>query len=185
MLTGNTESILIMTIAGVFLLFCIVMAFGGHVMPTGAMVRSPTRRGDILIGLFSLFMIIAMVWFSYYGWRYLWGAPIPDRTPPQFLSVTVSGGLTNAGFLAPDALQHPADAKKQAREFCEKNLAVNPGFPQCVLFLWTDARFVPKTLPVPSANLGSMAANYVYNRAGKNDRFCWLTGGQVSPDLCF
>lgn len=181
----NAETLLIITISGVFILFCIVMAFGAHVLPTGPMMRNPSKRGDILIGLLSVCMILLAVWIVFDGWRYIWGNHPPPEPDIPYFTATISQGVAHAGWISTEALQKPAPAKRQLRSYCKKFLASTPEVNQCVVFMWVDQRFLPRSLPIPAASLSMMTANYLYNKSGGLDRFCWLVNGKVLEDNCF
>ncbi|TAH36169.1 MAG: hypothetical protein EYC62_03460 [Alphaproteobacteria bacterium] len=181
----NGESLLIYTVGGIFVLFCIVMAFGAHVLPTGPMMRNPSRRGDILIGLLAVCMLLAAVWIVYDGWRYIWGNHPGPKPEVAFFTPTISQGVTSAGWLSPESLQKPAPTKRQVRAYCKKFIEDNPNLNQCVVFMWIDQRFLPQTLPISPASLNVMTANYLYNKSGNLDRFCWLVNGKVLETNCF
>ncbi len=180
------DNIIFYIAGGLFLVFCAVMGFGSQLMPSGNLMRTPSRLGDVMIGLFAIALIVLLLWLIYGGWKYLFGvAPPPEPDVPLF-SATMTQEVTHVAFLSPDALQKPAPTKRQARKYCKEYLGRgNSQWNQCVVFMWADANFLPRQFPIAPQLLPAMTANYVYSRDGKIDRFCWLTRGQVVENNCF
>lgn len=182
----SAEMILLYTCGAAFLLFVIVMGLGGHVMPTGSMVRSPTRRGDIVIGIFGVIMLTGAVFTAFGGWNYFFGAKKADVYDGPLWANYVDQGINHVGLIRPESLDQPLKIRRELRAFCKSEIAKNPELPkQCLVFMWVDARYMPRVLPVPPESLAMMAANYVYNGTGDSDRFCWLVNGKSLPENCF
>jgi hypothetical protein len=171
---------------GGFLLFVLVMAFGAQVLPTGNLLRQPTPKGDVAIALFALALIVFLTWAIFGGWKYAFGVA-PPKTPEIPLAAPVAvQGVTHIFYLQPDAIQKPALLKRQLRRYCDDYLQTQPkDMGQCVVFAWLDNRFLPRAFPIPASSLPQMSANYVFNRVGDVDRFCWLERGRVVEANCF
>lgn len=180
------DLLLIYTMGGGFLLFVLMMAFGGHVLPTGNMMRDPTRKGDIAIAFFSLIAIIFLIWVAFGGWQHFFGVAPPKTPEAPLITPIATQNVTHIVALNPAAATQPAVAKRQLRRYC-RDFLEQPGntAAQCVVFMWQDNRRLPRGFPIPPASLTGMTANYVYNRVGDIDRFCWLTNGRVIAANCF
>ncbi len=182
----EADLLLVYTAVGGFFLFVLLMAFGGHVMPTGSMMRDPTRRGDIAIAIFSVVGILFLLWVTYGGWKHFFGVAPPPKIEQALIAPTAVQGVTHIVFLQPQAMEKPAVAKRQLRRYCDDYLNQHPGESgQCVVFAWLDARILPRAFPISGAALAGMSANYVFNRVGEVDRFCWLERGRVVEANCF
>ena len=181
----SAEMILLYTAGGGFLLFVIVMGLGGHVMPTGSMVRSPTRRGDIMIGIFGVIMVTAAVFTAFGGWSHFFGNKNPNAYDGPLWTAYLQQGVTSVGLIHSSALDQPLKIKREVRSYCKQQQKNATEVKPCMAFMWLDSRYMPKTLPIPPESLASMTANYVYNSSGDTDRFCWLVNGKSLPNNCF
>lgn len=182
----SASEILLYTSLGVFVLFVLLMGLGGHVMPTGAMVRTPTRTGDVMIALCSFGMVIAILYIIFGGgWKYIAGVAPEKVEEPLFTPVAVEN-VTTIGFITIESFSQPKELKKTLREYCVKLRENHPAtFPSCTVLMWHDGKYTPRRFPIPPGNRAYMSANYVYNPAGNLDRFCWLTNGKLIESQCF
>lgn len=185
MFGADAEMMLVYTLGGFFLLFVIVMAFGAHVLPTGPMIRNPTRKGDIIIGILGVCAVVGILYAASGAWKHMFGMAPPPVDDKPMLAVVAMENMSTIGYIAPEALQKPKQIKREAREYCEKLQQANPQLPKCVLMLWADPNYLPRRFPIHPISLAAMTANYARTADGKLDRFCWLKDGKPLEDRCF
>ncbi len=187
----SAESLLIFTAVGAFLLFCIVMGFGGHAMPTSHLAREPTRFGDITLSLIAVAIIGGLVYFTFAGWRHIWAPEtLPPPDPPLFAMAAQDGNLSYIGTLSAQALQKPLPLKNALQDFCKSEIKLLSKAQQalvkpCQVFLWAEPRLTPRAFPIPPSYLPYMTANYAHHPKTGQSRFCWLQQGRVDEKYCF